>query len=154
MEIAIISKAKQGYIYKYMLQNNMTAGELAKRIGITPGEMGKIINFQWLPTRKITKKGTIKESSYIKKLEDYFKIPIEILFPPEITNEIAKKLQRKYVQIKEVELVQLEGINQKHLIYDNGNNEEAENLCNALTPILSTITAREEKVIRLIYGIK
>jgi len=53
-----------------------------------------------------------------------------------------------------VELVQLEGINQKYLIYDNSDNIESENLCNALMKQLSTLNAREEKVLRLIYGIK
>ena len=151
MEIAIISNAKQGYIYKYLLQNNMTATDLSKRIGISPTAMGKIINFQWLPPKGKRGRG---ENHYTAKLERYFKIPIDILFPPELTSEIAKKLQRKYVQIEEVELVQLEGINQKYLIYDNSDNIESENLCNALMKQLSTLNAREEKVLRLIYGIK
>jgi len=44
--IAIVAKAKQGYIYKYMLENNLCAAELARQLGLRPSRMGEILNFK------------------------------------------------------------------------------------------------------------
>jgi transcriptional regulator with XRE-family HTH domain len=149
MEIAILVKAKQGYIYRYMLEHNMSAAQLAREIGVDSSGMGRIINFQWTPPQ------TKKRSRYTEKLESYFKIPIEILFPPELTAEIAQKLNRKHVRFEEVELLQLEGVNQKYLVYNSGNEDalDEEFRKKYIDKILCTLMPREEKVLRLAYGI-
>lgn len=147
MEIAIVAKAKQGYIYRHMIENHLSANELARRVGLDPQRMGKIINFKWLPPKY--RKGR----RVVDKLEAYFKVPIEMLFPPELTKAIAARLNRKYIEFKEIETVSLECADQRFLSYDpqeaNGFAEMADNL----PKILCTLMPREETCLRLHYGI-
>lgn len=141
MEIAIVAKAKQGYIYRYMLENKMTVSQLAEHIGVRYPTMCSIINFRWTPGRR-------KTNDIAERLEKYFRIPIEMLFPPELTGAILEKLGKTHVRIQEVELLSLDGINQKYLMYDNEDNEDLD-----VDKILATMTPREEKVTRLLRGI-
>ena len=141
MEIAIVAKAKQGYIYRYMIENKMTVSQLSERIGIPYAKMCKIINFRWTPGRR-------KTNDITERLEKYFRIPIEMLFPPELTGAILEKLGKPHVRIQEVELLSLDGINQKYLMYDNEDNEDLD-----VDKILTSLTPREEKVTRLLRGI-
>ena len=148
MEVAIVAKAKQGYLYRYMVENGLTANKLAERIGITPATFGKMLNFQWIPSgRKRRKPGDM-----IDRLEYYFKIPIEVLFPPELTREVAKKLQRKRTSFVEVEFLQIEKVEQKYISYDPTQDVE-ESVDRSLTVVLDSLTPREEKCLRLIFGI-
>lgn len=141
MEIAIVAKAKQGYIYRYMVENKITVSQLAERIGLPYPTMCNIINFRWAPGRRTT-------NGITQKLEKYFGIPIEMLFPPELTGRILEKLGKTHVRIEEVELLPIEGISQKYLMYDNEDNEDLN-----VDKILATLTPREEKVTRLLRGI-
>ena len=147
MEIAIVAKAKQGYIYRYMREHNMSNKALAEALGTDPVMVSSILNFRWLPG-KIRKKNDITE-----RLEKFFGLPIDFLFPPEITKEIAKRLGRSFVKFEEVDLLQIENVNQKYLSYDPQQNDPAELLDNVLTLALSTLNPREETCLRLRHGI-
>ena len=149
MDIAIIAKAKQGYIYKYMVDNNMTASALAKEIGVKPQTMGRIINFKWMrPMRR--RSGDITE-----KLEKYFKIPIEVLFPNELTADIAEKLGRKYVKYQEIDTIQLESISTKYLPFTEQEECFDEiNIYEKLDKALNTLTNRQADIIKRRYGIE
>lgn len=147
MEIAIISKAKQGYIYNYLKANNMTLAELATHIGISYSKMCNVINFQWLPPKRR------KIGDLSGKLENYFHIPIEMLFPPELTPAIAERLGRKVVQIQDVEFLCLEDTHPKYLSYEPRDNDDEEHLIMKLYEQLNTLRPHEEKCLRLIYGI-
>ena len=143
MEIAIISKAKQGYIYKYILDHCMSASGLAREIGIAPTQMGKIINFGWLPSLRGT------GPKLVKKIEDYFHLPIEFLFPPELTREIAEKLSRHHVLIEEVDFVSLGcAKNVAYIGYDS----EAEEKCSVLDEQLAALSEREQYIVRSRFG--
>lgn len=148
MEIAIVAKAKQGYIYRYMLENNITAAELARRLGISASSMGAIINFKWIPPQKRKIQG-----GYVDKLESYFNLPIEMLFPPELTKGVAEKLGRKHTHFQDVEILPLNGIQPKYLSYDPGENEKKEEQIILLQKALKTLTRREEDIIKKAYGL-
>ncbi len=147
MEIAIVSKAKQGYIYRYMIENNMSVRELAERIGINQCEMGRVINFKWIPPRRKVK------ISIVERLENYFHLPIEVLFPPELTREIAEKLSKKHVEIKEVEMIALQDCDTKYLSYnpEEGMGYEQKDLINKG---LATLKPCEEDIIRRRFGLE
>lgn len=149
MEIAIITKAKQGYIYKYMMQNNISAAELGRRIGISPSHMGQIINFQWLPPQKRKMVGGV-----VDRLEAYFKIPIEMLFPPELTKEITEKLKLPHIDFREVDCLQIETVNQKFLSYDPQQKDPFSEMVDFIPMALGTLTPREETCLRLRFGIR
>jgi len=134
-DVAILAQIKQGYIYKYMQANDLTQRELARRIGIGEVILGRIINFKWLPTSPKTGRG--KKSHVVKKLEQYFGFSVEVLFPPELTEEIAARLSKKHVAFKTVELLQLDCINPKYLSYEQAETEDEaiiENLLQCLSP--------------------
>ena len=147
MEIAIVAKAKQGYIYRYMREHNMSNKALAEALGINPVMVSRILNFRWLPG-KIRKKNDITE-----RLEKFFGLPIDFLFPPEITKEIAKRLGRSFVKFEEVDLLQVESVNQKYLSFDPHESDTAELMDHTLTLALSTLNPREETCLRLRHGI-
>lgn len=156
-EIAIVAKAKQGFIYKHMKEEGISVKELARRIGISQYQLGSVINFRWLPFYK-GRKGDVSSSSQkivAKKLEDYFHVPIEFLFPPELDRAIAKKLSRTYARFEEIDFVRLEGVSQKYLTYDVDESTEVTEALdmNMLDKVLSTLTPKEETAMRLTYGI-
>ncbi|MFZ2809405.1 MAG: sigma factor-like helix-turn-helix DNA-binding protein [Desulfosalsimonadaceae bacterium] len=142
MEIAVISQAKQGYIYRYMLNRGLTAAALAKEIGTDPVTMGRIINFQWLPT---TRGKRITE-----KLERYFHLPIEILFPPQLTAQIAERLSRKHVQVEEVEFVALEAAND--IAYIEYDSDEGMSAAKVLHEQMEKLSDSERFVLRRRFG--
>ena len=147
MEIAIVAKAKQGYIYRYLREHNMSNKDLAEALGTSQVMVSSILNFRWLPG-KVRKKNDITE-----RLERFFNLPIDFLFPPEITKEIAKRLGRSFVKFEEVDLLQIENVNQKYLSYDPHESDTAELMDYTLTSALSTLTPREETCLRLRHGI-
>lgn len=146
--VALVVKAKQGYIYQYMRDHQISASELARQVGTSPAMMGKIINFQWVPPLKRRRNGDL-----VDKLESFFKIPIEILFPPELTGEIAERLGKKQVIFKEMTFLPLQEANQNALIYDAGGSQEKEAQSYVLTKRLATLRPREETCVRLLFGI-
>jgi len=146
-EVAIIAKAKQGYLYRYMLENNITAAELARRIGINPSAMGRMINFQWLPN-----KNNPQSAELIKKFEAYFNMPIDILFPSELTEEIREKLGRKRVHFQEFEFLQLEDIQPTYLSYDLREEEDIKEQSSEIQKALKTLTPKEEEIIKKRFG--
>lgn len=153
MEIAFILRAKQGYIYRYMVERNITAGALAKEIGIAQTLMGRIINFKWIPsTQKLKGRNLVHKRELIRKLEDYFHLPIEYLFPPELTEEIAAKLSKRHVKIEEVEVVSLNYAQVKNIAYVGGP-DGLDKVFENIPAVLGTLHPREEKVVRLMYGI-
>lgn len=147
LEVAIIAKAKQGYIYRYMLENNMTASELARRIGINPSAMGRMINFQWLPN-----KNKRQSRELIKKFETYFNMSIEVLFPPELTEEIREKLGRKHVHFQEFEFLRLEDIQPKYLSYDLREEEAIKEQSSEIQKALKTLKPKEEEILKKRFG--
>ena len=144
--IAIQVKAKHGYIYQYMIEHKINASELARQVGTDPSKIGQIINFQWIPPKRA-------KGGLIDKLESFFKIPIDMLFPPELTEEIAKRLGKKQVIFKEVTLLQLQEAPSKALVYDPEENQEEEFQSRELTKSLATLRPREETCLRLLFGI-
>lgn len=145
MEIAFSIKAKHGYIYRYLQENNMSAKELSKQIGLSEQTMGKLINFVWAPGR---------DCDTIDKLEAYFKIPFEQLFPEPLVAAIEKKLGRKRTVYKEIDFVSLEGLDERHLIdYLTPESEIIEReIGEERMELFSTLSPREEKVLRLRLG--
>ena len=143
MEIAFVIKAKQGYIHKYMVSRGLSAVKLAELIGLSTGQMGDILNFKWLPTARNT--------VIIKRLEDFFHIPIEILFPPELTRDVANKLSKKCVRDGEVDLLSLSYAKETaYLPYDG----EIDNLWEPVAKAMEYLTPAEQVVIRKRFGLE
>jgi len=153
MKIAIVAKAKQGIIYRHMIENDLSISELAARIGIHYGTMSRIIGFKWLPPQEKGLPGYSLKMKTVYKLQKYFNMSVDVLFPPEITEEIAEHLSKTHVDIREVDLLQIENVNQKYLSYDPQQNDTAELLDSVLTSYLSTLPPRYEMCLRLRYGI-
>ena len=147
MEIAIVAKAKQGYIYRYLREHNMSNKDLAEALGTSQVMVSRILNFRWLPG-KLRKKNDMTE-----RLQKVFSLPFDFLFPPEITKEIVKRLGRPFVKFEEVDLLQVESVNQKYLSFDPHESDTAELMDHTLTSALSTLTPREETCLRLRHGI-
>lgn len=152
IEIAVVSKMKQGYIYKHMIENNISANELSRRSGINNVILGKIINFKWIPSRS-----NYQCKKTIEKLENYFKVPIEMLFPYELTQEIADKLSKKYIHIHEIETVSLGNIDTKYLEYNpqDSIDEEREfvDMGDRINKALGTLCDKEVAVLKARFGI-
>jgi transcriptional regulator with XRE-family HTH domain len=155
MEIAIIAKAKQGIIYRHKIENKLNARQLSERIGISYATMNNILNFRWLPPQKEDHpQSRALKMKVVYKLQKYFNIGIDVLFPPELTKEIAEKLQGTYVNFRDVDFLQIENVNEKYLSYDPQQIDGFGEMADHIPEILGTLNPREEKCLRLRYGIK
>lgn len=156
MEIAIVAKAKQGYIYRHMIENGLSIRDLVVRTGIGHPTICNIINFKWLPPDKEKCKspgGFARKMKTVYKLQKYFNVGIDVLFPPELTEEIAEKLRGTHVDFRDVDFLQIENVNEKYLSYDPQQIDNFEEMADRVPEILNTLTRREEKCLRLRYGI-
>jgi DNA-binding XRE family transcriptional regulator len=157
MEIAIVAKAKQGYIYRHMIENGLSIQDLSDRIGITRQTLYAMINFRWLPPEggknKRVGAGYSKKMKTVYKLQKYFNVGIDVLFPPELTEEIAEKLRGTHVDFREVDFLQIEHVGEKYLSYDPQQIDGFEEMADGIPRMLCTLNLREEKVLRLRYGI-
>jgi transcriptional regulator with XRE-family HTH domain len=147
MEVALVVKAKSGFLYRYMLERGWTAADLSRDCGLSQGTVGDMINFRWLPNPD-----TERGQKMIQRIEEYFRVPIEIIFPPELTREIATKLSKKHVEIKELDCVALEGTNQRYLICDTGADETMEVLTDRVTAQLAWLDPQQRDVIERLFG--
>lgn len=156
MEIAIVAKAKQGYIYRHMIENGMGLSDLSDRIGISSPVLRKIINFMWFPPNKEQCKspgGFAMKMKTVYKLQKYFNVGIETLFPPELTEEIAEKLRGTHIDFREVDFLQIESVGEKYLSYDPQQIDGFEEMADRIPEILGTLNPREEKCLRLRFGL-
>ena len=69
-KIAIVAKAKQGFIYEYLIKHNLSMSQLAAQIGISYNTLRKIINFEWTPAISAPRNSWRE----IKKMEVILKI--------------------------------------------------------------------------------
>ena len=146
MKIAFLVKAKHGHIYEYMTRNNLSAAELARQIGIHQTSMGKILNFKWRP-------GKIR-TSFIEKLENFFHVPIDYLFPQELTESLSNELSKKRVKIKEIDLLSLEDVKTQAIEFTPEDDAERSILVDFMKDSLDKkLTVKEGEVIkRIFYG--
>lgn len=139
MEIAIVARAKQGYIYRYMKERGMTVLQLAKEIGLPYPTMINLINFRYLPPRP--------GSLTAQRLEAYFHIPTDILFPPELENAVRERMGLPRVIYREIDpadLISITDVDQRLLTYKEEINFEEKDL---LDKLLAVLNPRERHVI-------
>ncbi len=156
--IALKIKAKHGYVFNYMLSNNLTLDELAEKTKISKCTLMKIIHFKWQPTLGKNGKGNYATKGVAKKLVDFFQCSIEDLFPnilcEHIKNntEIAKTLQNSQIIKHEVDLEYLPFNQIPQLGYTPDYDSLIDNP-KIISELLSGLTPKEEKVIRMRFGI-
>jgi len=149
LNVALKIKAKHGYIYDFMLNNNKTAKQMAGEIGVSQATFNKIINFKWTPSDAWQ---TLK---IVQKIEQYFNESIAILFPPCIydklknNKEIAKYLQNEKVLFKdmtELELLSIQEAPAEQMLYDQ--DLDKYEMKNVINDVLMQLSEREERIIR------
>ena len=141
MEIDATIRLRHGYIHRYLTEHQMSRDQLAKEIGISQATFVKILNFKWLPYNQW------KTKLVVQKLEKFFNRPIEVLFPPELTQDIADMLSKKITKFYEVDLVSLTDIDPKYLITNENDSVEEDERLPILDEVMDTLTERERKVI-------
>ena len=151
MEIVFEIKAKHGYIYKYLQQNNLTIKELSERIGVPYSTLISIINFRWVPSKR---RRSLKIKSVSERLEEFFHMPIEFLFPKELVPEIMERLGKKRTIVHELDLVSLNDVDQKYLTYTMDSQIETSSFYEELYKLLPTLLPREEQCLRLRWGLR
>ena len=154
MKIEIEAKAKHRFLYQYMQENNMTIKELAEHIGISAVILGQMISFRYIPGSAST-----HPRSIARKLEAYFRIPFEDIYPQWFTDEMSAKLSGKVVKYQEVQFDQLESVPTRYLSYDHDPEEilqdvTAERLLEEnLKKALSRLSIKERQVMLMRYGL-
>jgi RNA polymerase sigma factor (sigma-70 family) len=150
MKLAIVSKVKHGVIFQYIQENNITAKELAKQIGIAEGTLHKFINMKSYPKKKFP-----ASKKVLLKLCKFFKCKEKDIFPNQIKKhldeqtEIAKILQNTHITYSEPNLVFLpsyDNLPQKLISYEI---DEDVFKKTRIEKALKTLNLREEKIIRL-----
>jgi RNA polymerase sigma factor (sigma-70 family) len=144
MEIAIVAKVKQGYIYKYMQDRGYSASRLASEIGFSQSKMGEIINLHWIPGPR--------SKNVIKRLEEYFHVPIDILFPPEFTKDLADRLGKKHIKYEEIDFVALEDAPRHYLTFNPDDIRGRDDMEARVVLALDSLSSREKEVINYRFG--
>lgn len=153
-EIAVKARAKHGLIYKYMTEHGLTWLEMAEKIGISTGTFSKIIHFRWAPTENYQNK------EVAKKLCNFFHCNLEEILPNELAqqiknnSEIAELLQEEQTVYKEVDVEYLsyDEAPQSILAYQENFNKQID-FRETIEKVLKTLTPREERIIKLRFGI-
>lgn len=150
MKIALSVKVKNGVIYKYMKENNLTCVELSRIIGINVTTLYSIINFRWKYDWSVMapRQCRWKQEKLAKKLEDFFDMSIEEIYP---TRKEAEQLIGEKVLFKDVELIPLECAPQAQISYNMESDREINS--DDLDKIMATLRPSEESVLRLRYGL-
>ncbi|MFQ5647504.1 MAG: sigma-70 family RNA polymerase sigma factor [bacterium] len=149
--IALAIRPKHGYIYEYMEENNLTAKELAERIGISRKCFDDILHFRWVPNDNSRRK------EVAEKICSFFHCTLEDLFSRELVEilqnnkEIAGSLQNKQTIYKpEVELEFLADYTRFQALPgpDDFTNVEDKMV---IDKVLDTLSPREQRIIRQIF---
>lgn len=154
-EIAVKVRVKHGLIYGYMREHGLTWLEMTKKIGISTATFSKILHFKWVPGKYYQNKKTAE------KLCNFFQCDLEDILPNELAQqiknnlEIAKLMQEGQTVYKEVDIEYLsyDEVSQGLLVYDPRPEFEKIDLRKNLERVLKTLTPREEKVIKMRFGI-
>ena len=144
MKLAFDCRVKHGFICQYLEDKQMTQKQLAAEIGISVQTLIRIITINYHITNYC------KTTKVIEKLEKYFKLPSEFLFPEEYHILVEKKIGRRRREYKEIELVSLESIDRRQLSYEpNYNSIEVTEI---VDKVLSDLPGRQEDVLRRRFG--
>jgi RNA polymerase sigma factor (sigma-70 family) len=141
MKISVLVKAKNNFLTQFLAENNLNQAELAKLIGIHASIFGDMLNFRWIPVNQV----------YIKRLEEFFHVPIEDIFPPELTREIASELSKKYLIEKEIDITYLPSIQHLQIPYTENFDEALQH--QGILSVIETLSTREQQIIKGRFGI-
>lgn len=142
MQIAIDFRVKHGFICSYLEEHNMTIKQLAEEIGINKSMLGLIINLHYpLP----------KSGGSLDKLVKYFGLPAEVLFPEEYREIVSKKINMKHRLYKEIDMVSLENLNRREIIYEP--DYEEDHLCDRIENALTTLSSDHQDILKRRFGI-
>lgn len=149
MKIDFVIKPKVALIYDYMKEHNLNQKQIADIAGISQNALSQILNFRYIVK-------DINNSTYLIKICNIIGCTPEDLYPPELTNEIRKKLGKPVVISRQIEFTALPY--NELLALESGDDPteytEKEELKNQLRKIIgTTLSPKEEKIIRMRFGI-
>ena len=106
------------------------------------------------PRRPSKRRRSLKIKSVSERLEEFFHMPIEFLFPKELVPEIMERLGKKRTIVHELDLVSLNDVDQKYLTYTMDSQIETSSFYEELYKLLPTLLPREEQCLRLRWGLR
>lgn len=154
--ISLQIKAKHGLIYNYMVKNNLTQRALAKKIGVSAIQMGKILNFKWLP------KPHYQSVLLAEKLCLFFNCKLEDIYPKQLVDKlkhnprVADLLCNKHLISEEIDLIYLEsyqGVEPLSLETPEKIFLEKDFVAQ-IKKSLSFLKPREQEILKLRYGLE
>ena len=144
MKLAFDCRVKHGFICQYLEDKQMNQKQLADEIGISVTTLIRIMTINY----RIRKDG--RTTKVIEKLEKYFKVPSEFLFPEEYQILVEKKIGSPKRVYKEIELVSLESIDRRQLSYEP--DYDSIEVTEIVEKVLSDLPGRQEDVLRRRFG--
>jgi len=150
MEVVILARAKQGFIYKHMKERGLSVAGLAKRIGISYRTLSLIMNFQWPRTTRHTLYKS--HNGTVARLEAYFNVSIDEIYPLWINEsnlpgekEISIDYNAVTLASAPEQYLEWRPRDVDHVVMDRATDR--------LPALLTTLRPREEKVLRLLFGV-
>ncbi len=117
-----------------------TVAEFCREYHFTQTVIGEFVNL----------KATPRSKELCDRLEFSLCQPIDHLFPSDLVEMVSKNPKTRFYFHKDVEMLCLEQLSQKELCYEPKNNQE---VYAGLESAITSLTEREEKLIRYRYGL-
>ena len=143
-------KIKNGLLAKCMQEKGYeTAAQLSRDSKITQTDIGRFLS---LKTSIYCKKtGSIKDN--VKKLANFLGKSVAELFPESILMDNLKEKNKYDVYVSDENLQSFLQHTQENPFLTLESSVDKELIKKSISKILCTLTAREERVIRMLYGI-
>jgi RNA polymerase sigma factor (sigma-70 family) len=145
--ITITAKARHGKLWELRKKFGTTKA-LAKYLGVSQSEFGLWLNLKSVPPKRMSKERRLRIDEKLAP----FGCLLEDLFPIELTDDILDK-PKEFEITREVDLKLLADAGAIKLIESPYDEVEHKNLQEQIGNSLNTLTPREEKVIKLHFGL-
>jgi len=140
-KVALSVKAKNGIIFQYIKENNITIKQLASFIGVSANWLSSVLCFNYVPKHK---------TESVNKLLEFFGCSFEEMFPTQKL-KFLKGDHYTYQEIPKEKLLSWEDEQLKCL--PDKKEIDLNKLDDELEKTLSTLKKREKYIIKLRYGI-
>ena len=143
-------KVKHGHLLEWLRQNDHTQAELGQLVGLNAGQIGRILNMQWIPPDRIQ-----------IKLAEVTKLEIETLFPLDYQLEVQSRKMKKALRLrltKNIGLATLQGMQamaslEPHPMPGATALTDGREILSHIKEGFANIKPREEEVLRLRFGV-
>lgn len=123
-----------------------SVNEFCVKYGFNPSGIGRLVNLKDTPSHPY----------FCARLEKALNLPMDVLFPEDLVEQVSKKPQTRFYYHKEVECLSLSDPSVGQLSYmpksESEAEEEIEEVNGDLTKVLDSLNARDVEILKYRFG--